>query len=363
MKILKFNLFEAKYSDIEFISSLDKYFTIAFEFEIETDDRKNINIDFEDLNDQGIFDDALKIVKTDLKLSKQEYRFISSIINSIIDMIDTEEISNDEFLDLLDINRYSDKREIEIITYAKNNIMSHILTDDLGYMTKNVKKYLPQFTKKWRDEIMFIEDATLDRGIEIKPKTYLDGISKGIEMINDFYNDLNNQDYWHFSTRTGIHINIGIKDQKVEWNPIKGLIMLNDFNNDPEQVPFTFKKMTWRMNNNFCGSLLPAIKNIPKTDIDKVKNDLNLNDVKGVERILNKFISEKVKEWGHKSFGFNITKTEHNYIEFRYVGGLVDKEILIEKLKYFSFITYAMTSISYKRKEYLKKLYKFIYKL
>ena len=67
-----------------------------------------------------------------------------------------------------------------------------------------------------------------------------------------------------------------------------------------------------------------------------------------------------VKLHVHILFQFNLLKLEHNYVEFRYVGGEIDKNTLIEKLKYFCFVVYAMTNDNYKKNEYLKKLYKFV---
>ena len=208
-------------------------------------------------------------------------------------------------------------------------------------------------------DISHVEDATLERGIEIKPKKYLTTLSDGIQMIEDFYDDLSKQDYWKFSTRTGLHINIGTNKKDIEWNPIKGLLMMNDFN-EGENTPYVFKDMTWRFNNNFCGSLIPAIKKMDRESIDKLKESIDLHDIKSAESILNKFLVDKLKEWGHKNFGFNLTKLDLNYVEFRYAGGEISKDVLIEKLKYFSFVVYTMTNPEYKKKEYLKKLYKFV---
>ena len=220
-----------------------------------------------------------------------------------------------------------------------------------------VKQHMPNFTRKWYRKIDFVGDSTLDRGIEIKPKTYIPSLSESIEMINDFYNDLEKQDYWYFSERTGIHINIG-SNQPVEWNPIKGLMLLNDFS-EKETTPYTFKDMTWRMNNKFCGSLIPYLRKL--TDKEKLKlKSLDLHNLKEAEVVLNQFISKKVTDIGFKNLGFNITKLSNNYVEFRYAGGVLSREVLIEKVKYFAFVAYCMTNAEYKRKEYTKKLYKFI---
>lgn len=350
---------EVNPKDISFIQSMDDYFTVSFEFEIETSDRSNIKMDFSILYDDDTVHDITSIIKHELKLRGEERNFVDDIIQSIIDATDEGVISNEMLFDLLDPGNYNTIREIEIITFTKDILMIHISGEDIGYMTEKAKELLPNFTSKWGSKIDFVEDATLERGIEIKPKTYLSSISEGIEMINDFYSDLDRQDYWSFSSRTGLHINIGVKNENVEWNPIKGLLMLNDFNKG-ETPPLVFKDMTWRMNNNFCGSLIPAIGGLDKQVLEYLKKSLDLNNLKSSEGILNAFITDKIKEIGHKNFGFNITKLEHNYVEFRYVGGDIPKDVLIEKLKYFSFVVYCMTNPEYKKVEYLKKLYRFV---
>lgn len=220
-----------------------------------------------------------------------------------------------------------------------------------------VRTHMPNFIRKWNRKIDFVGDATLERGIEIKPKTYIPSLSESIEMINDFYNDLENQEYWHFSERTGIHINIG-SNQKVKWNPIKGLLILNDFS-DKDSTPYTFKDMTWRMNNKFCGSLIPYLKEMSDREKNIIRG-LDINNLEESEEVLNNFLTKKVNQIGFKNLGFNITKLSDNYCEFRYAGGIIDREVLIEKVKYFAFVVYCMTNPEYKRREYIKKLGNYI---
>lgn len=359
--ISKFSIFEEiNPKDISFVESLDGYFTTSFEFEIETADRSNIKIDFSILHDDDTVHDITSIIKQELKLrERSEKNLVDDIIQSIIDATDEGIISNEMLFDILNPGNYTTIREVEIVTFTKDILMSHISGEDIGYMTEKAKEFLPNFTSKWASQIDFVEDATLERGIEIKPKTYLKGIPEGIEMINDFYSDLGKQDYWSFSSRTGLHINIGVNNENTEWNPIKGLLMLNDFTKT-ENTPLVFKGMEWRMNNNFCGSLIPAISNLDPQVLEYLKKSIDLNNLKSSEGILNTFLTDKIKEIGHKNFGFNITKLEHNYVEFRYVGGDISRDVLIEKLKYFSFVVYTMTNPEYKKNEYLKKLYKFV---
>ncbi len=358
--IIKFSLFEeVNPKDISFIQNMDKYFTVSFEFEIETDDKSNIKMDFSILEDEDDIDDIISSTKHEMDIrTRSEKTLVKSIIQSLVDANEDGTIKED-MVKIFNLDNYESNREREIVKFIKSAVMSQIAESDLLYMTKQTKKYLPNFIKKWSKKIDLVEDVTLDRGIEIKPKTYLVGLSEGTEMINDFYSDLEKQSYWKFTEKTGLHINIGVNDNNAEWNPIKGLLMLNDFN-EGDAPPLTFKDMTWRMNSHFCGSLIPAIKSLDSKVIEKLKRSIDLNNLKETEETLNSFLTGKIKELGHKNFGFNITKLDNNYVEFRYVGGNISKELLIEKMNYFSFVVYTMTNPEYKRREYVKKLYKFI---
>lgn len=359
--ILQFSLFEeVNPKDIAFIESISDYFTTAFEFEIETEDKTNIKIDFSILYDDDVVTDMIDIVRLEMGLTrKKEKDLVENIIYSVIDATEEGIITNEMLFDIFNPSNFKTDREAEIASFTKSILMSHISGEDLAYMKKQAKKYLPNFTKKWARKLDYVEDATLERGIEIKPKKYMTTLADGIQMIEDFYDDMSKQDYWSFSARTGLHINIGTNKKTVEWNPIKGLLMMNDFN-EYDNTPYVFKDMTWRFNNSFCGSLIPAIKKMDSEKISELKKSIDLHDIRSAEAVLNKFLVDKLKEWGHKNFGFNLTKLDLNYVEFRYAGGEISKDVLIEKLKYFSFVVYTMTNPEYKRREYLKKLYKFI---
>lgn len=357
--LIRFSLFEeVNPKDISFIESeLDNYFTVAFEFEIETLDRSNIKTKFKDIDEDSI-DDIIEIVYKDMSIRKKsEKELVSNLMYTLYDYVESKSIDLETFENMFDLNKYETEREKEIIEHLRNSIKSFVYEENYAYLKRMVKSHMPNFVRKWNRKIDFVGDATLERGIEIKPKTYIPSLSESIEMINDFYNDLEKQDYWHFSERTGIHINIG-SNQKVSWNPIKGLLILNDFS-DKDSTPYTFKDMTWRMNNKFCGSLIPYLRELNERERKMIK-EININNLEESEEILNNFLTKKVNQIGFKNLGFNITKLSDNYCEFRYAGGVIQKEVLIEKVKYFAFVVYCMTNPEYKRKEYIKKLYKFI---
>jgi hypothetical protein len=362
--IKKWSLFneEINPKDIGYIeSNFDDYFTISFEFEIETKDLTDIKINFDEYDDE-VFDEVIKTAKSDLSIRKRsEIEIINKLSLSILDMVELGTPTLEEFNKIFDTEPDDDYRKKQITSHLKSVIMSFISIEDLYHLKKMVFEKLPNFISKWGDSLDYVGDATLDRGIEIKPKTYVKSLSSAIELLSDFWNDLSAQDYWELTNRTGLHINIGVSGEVVKWNPIKGLLLLNDFSDS--NTPFVFKDMEWRMTNNFCGSMIPLINLMNDSKKLELKKLLDLGDLNKVEVLINDFLTTKVEEWGIKNLGFNISKLNQNYVEWRYVGGVVSKEVVINKLKYFSFLVYCMTNSDYKRKEYLKKLYLFIYNL
>lgn len=355
MKFLK-RFEEINPKDIAFISNnLDNYFTIAFEFEIETEDETGYIYDFTEIDDE-LIDEVHDDVKRELKLrSRRHVDYLRELCDILISFYEEDSLNETSFEQIFS----SPSDYPEILNQVKSNLLSQIIANDFNYLKDKAEIHLKSFLDRWGEEVEFIPDVTLDRGIEIKPKTYVVGISRAIEMIDDFYTALKSQNYWKFDTTTGLHINIGTT-QKVKWNPLKGLLLMNDYSKAPEQVPLVFKDMTWRQNNRFCGSLLDSIYKMCKEQKDKIKSRVDFKEIDKVETFLNEVITKRLVDQNPKNFGFNLTRLSLDYVEFRYVGGDIEKDVLIDKLKYFCFLVYCMTNEYYKRRQYLTKMYKFI---
>lgn len=95
-----------------------------------------------------------------------------------------------------------------------------------------------------------------------------------------------------------------------------------------------------------------------------VVNKKNLVDV---EKYFNDYLMKILDEEGYDSptyfklYGFNITRLKkYNYIEFRYPGGPINREVLIDKLFYFCYLCALMTEQDYKKEQYYKRLYNFL---
>lgn len=237
--------------------------------------------------------------------------------------------------------------------------------DSLTYLSKKVEEFLPNFYDKWSEKMKFEIDSSLDRGIEFSPLTYLNSISESINMINDFYDDFEKQNYWKFTEKTGLHINIGFNGVK-DWNVLKGVLFLSDdISTSKNKIPYVFKGIERRISSKYAGSFKRLV--FGKVSDEKDTFKVNKGNLSEVERYFNEYLFKLLDTDGYDSptyfklYGFNITNLKkYNYIEFRYPGGNISREVLIDKLFYFSYLCALMTKPEYKKEQYYKRLYKFL---
>lgn len=352
MKYLKSILeFNRKDKALILSSGINELFTVAFEFELETDDTELVT--------RGSADSAMRMFYKELEKALKEagIKYDTPTIDFLITLIDLTDIE-DTFDNLENETEGIDENILDTIYYLLDEHEKFVSGDNeetnLEYGIEMVEKHLPNFYKKYVDELKFNFDGSLERGIEFSPKKYIFSLTKSVEMINDFYNDFEKQDYWKMKNTTSIHINLGFT-KSVEWNITKGLIMLGEIKKD--EVPFVYKGMEYRANTNFTKSLLKEIKPIIMKGLKKAK----LKTVKDFENFIEKHLGKILKTFGAKTFSVNIERIKNNqYVEFRHVGGKINKELVIDKLMYFAYITYLMTT-DYKDNDYHKKLYKYIF--
>jgi len=341
-------------------NDISNLFTSSIEIELETLDRTDGEIDY---SEKYVSELITKIKNSTIKqllriekfiLSKEISEFIESVLEELQYEWEDYEYCVDKILEEEDYTHENQKLVVQII---KPQFLSYFYSDDFNYLEKKFKSNFKTFYDKYKKLIKFEIDNTLDRGIELSNLTYFENIESLIEFIKDFYTDYKNQSYWQFTDNTGIHINLGLKN-KVSYNPIKGLLFLNDYTKDP----FVFRNMEWRMNSKFCGSLIKELQK-NKDVITQALEFLKSNEIEKTENLLNENVFKILKEQGYKNFGVNLIPLKNfNYIEFRYPGGQIEENSLIDKLLYFSYITYLMTNLEMDKKLYQKKLYQFLQK-
>lgn len=348
-------LTEYNKKDVDILKTLDDEFTIAFEFELETDDPYDPEMEDEESVIEQIRTSVHNQLRSDRNVNPN---FIDGIIDSI--ELDDEDFTFDELL----VPSHYDTDKKKYIDLIRAVAMEYT-TENLSYLSMKVKEFLPNFYEKWSEKMKFEIDSSLERGIEFSPLSYLTSLSEAIDMINDFYDDFDKQSYWKFTEKTGLHINIGFKERK-DWNVLKGVLFLSD---DPStaknKVPYVFKGIEDRVKTKYAGSFKRLVFGKIRDEKDTfVVNKKNLVDV---EKYFNDYLMKILDEEGYDSptyfklYGFNITRLKkYNYIEFRYPGGPINREVLIDKLFYFCYLCALMTEQDYKKEQYYKRLYNFL---
>jgi hypothetical protein len=357
---------EVHLSELDKIQSdtISNSFTISLEIELETDDKSGSD----KVLTENQIDKVINLIKDKIlveiprfnNFNPNKFNNYKEFLSNLLDEIRDNLYTDDEYIDeILEYDTYENDIEAGIVQLVDPLVQTYFYGENIFYLKNKLKSNLPEFWKKWKSKIKYEIDNTLERGIEISMKTYILGIENTIEFIDDFYSDFDNQKYWKFKETTGIHINIGL-NYKSTWNIIKGLLILND----TQENPFLFRGMEWRKNTKFTNSILKSISDLDTTEKENIIQNIDLHNLSKSENFLNDFLFKLVKRLGYKNFGFNITTTlNDNYVEFRYPGGKISKNVLIEKLLYFCYIIYCMTNPEFKKKEYQKKIYKFLDKL
>jgi len=353
-------LTEVKKSKLNFFKSkeISTKFTSSIEIELETADKKGVDDEYSEEYIKDIITKIKNSVEKELsRISDfKKSDLISSFIDDVLSEVKYEYDDYDYLMKLLNDRKYKNTNYNKlIIQLIKPQVLSYFFSENFEYLEGKFKKNLPNFYSKYKDVIKFELDNTLKRGIEFSNKSYFSDLNDLIEMINSFYNDFNNQKYWKFTSNTGIHINIGLKEE-TNYNIIKGLLFLNDSGDNP----FVFSNMEWRKKSPFCQSLLSELTKDKKI-INRCSELISNNDIKGIEDLLNPILYKILTDIGYKKFGVNLLPIKNfNYIEFRYPGGNILKDNLIDKVLYFTYIVYLMSQFDYDRNLYTKKLYKFI---
>lgn len=342
--LINYQVFEFNRKDKQEMQSsgMNQHFTIAFEFELECDDENLIIPE----KIESLIDDVKKDAIDELEENQIDYDV--DFIDKVLSTYDPElgfapvSFSNDEVDNLI----------VDIIHKVMAERLKSWFDDENGpeidYAKKMVEKHLPNFYNKWNNELKYEFDTSLLSGVEFSNKKWVTGLNNGIEMLEDFFNDFEKQSYWKMNQRTSIHINVGI-DKEVKWNLVKGVVMLKDFKDD---IPFVFKGIESRQESSFTRSLYEIVEEtLKETDFEKFNKE-------EIEDYLNIKLKQSFEIQGSKSFALNLEQImKNNYCEFRYVGGRVKKDVVIDKLVYFCYIVFLMTS-DWKEKDYTKKLYK-----
>lgn len=331
----------------------DTNLTFSIEIEMETDSQ----FESDYIKDSDV-DRVLGIIKKSVlkDINRLEIEFTSSdskFLDGVLDKIRNGYQDDDKMERILNPDSYTGTRSY-IIEQLLPLYTNYFQVSSLGDLEDELSNKLPNFWSKWSNHFKTEIDNTLKSGIEISNKTYSESLGEFRQIVGDFYSDFKNQDFWQFNDRTGIHINIG-SVTPVSWNPFKGLLFLDDETRDS----FVFSGMEWRWDSPFVRSLKSKLRG--DSELTVISNKLlSEGDISKLEEILNDKLIEEIKKSGFKNFGVNLLNISlNNYVEFRYPGGEISKETLLEKIDYFTYLTKVMIDQRFERELYLKKLYKF----
>lgn len=423
-------------ADKDFIKEMSDHFTLSIEYElvfdVDIDDEPYLESE-EDINralgfvkSQTLldmsrgklgykFDEQYKLPKKKLEdnekrmheendtskmgkkaLQKLHQKYVTwTWVNFFIDWLLSKVDVDDEDITDRKINKpYDTDVDDYMATMVLKNLGMFVFGQNMGWLIDNLEECMPNFYKKWGHTFKYELEGDMDkkRILEFSSKGYLKGLNECFEQLDDFYSEFEQQDKWKMDMkRTALHINIGTTDKNVKWNPLKGLVMMNDMNRS-KKPPFVFTDIMWRSTNRFTQSLLDGIRRnltgeIKKDYRTRKKEELwnlgfrhkerlathrdylqqnidklDLHNIEEVENFLNPYLIKANKDFYIKEFGIKLVELESDpgYVEFRYVGGEVGKELFKEKILYFCYVVYLMTSKEYKEKEYHKKLYKYV---
>lgn len=210
------------------------------------------------------------------------------------------------------------------------------------------------FITKYGNVIEYHYDETLNEGLEIVSNPF-SSLKEAKNFIKLFFEDFEDQEDWMFNSKTSIHVNVGTKGKK--WNVVKGLMMMSD--------DYTFTDIESRKYSQYCKSLKKEISDIlsPKYgNVDNIKYSISEFEKK-IYETLSLLISDDFSSHNtNKEWGINISKVLYNYadyVEYRHIGNMgITDDLVLNKLMYYCYITYLMTS-DYKQREYYKKLSSF----
>ncbi len=245
--------------------------------------------------------------------------------------------------------------------------------DPYDNVNQLLEEHLPNFWSKWGDQLDTKPDLSLPRNhnVELVNSTpmYMDGLDEAFEFLEDFFDDFDAQDNFKFTSKTGLHTNIGYlrtddegeKHRMNDYNVLKGLLFLNH--------EFALKNFEERKGSSWAGDLkADAIKHIQDLfQKEKIGTDKRLTQTwlsknfNLFEKTINDIVLQYSKNMYSKGIGFNITYVKsRGYIEFRYPGNEVTYEKMKDATLYYAHIVKTTADDDYKKEEYMKKLVSFV---
>lgn len=318
---------------------------------------------------------------------------IIHILNSIF-VLWNKKFASNEFVSSMDENKHCTRLWHSFAHNVKENIdefideLQDLAYDELKYCYSNdeipecisilhsdyhfqhsestswkacLKDNLPNFWNKWKNDIAFSPENSIESGygFEIKHNTYHSSLKQAVEFLQDFYSDFDKQNYLSFSCNTGLHINISMRNEDGSVvlipNPLKGYLFIN--------TDFIFVDNQVRSGTRWAQHPVPQYGQILK--ILKKENIGPYTKFKRLEIVLSQEIQKQFDLLGSKACGFNFlylknSNSDQRRIEFRFPGNDIPFDALYRQLIYFCFIARHVYDPNFQRLRYIGKVFSFI---
>mgnify|MGYP003669909127 FL=1 len=303
------------------------------------------------------------------------FGFIEAKMEEIIEeQVNDYEEDPAGYLEEMGYEGYFDEETFREEWYDSEQSRGGCNLEDMQYA---LSEHFPNFMSKYEDDLKFEEDGSLNCGIEFSmdDPPYMIGLDTAIEFLTDFFEEYDEQSYFSFTQKTGLHTNVGYLNDEGDpvdnYNLFKALMFINH-RYATKGVGFPNREFS-----SWAGDLkAPAIKNI-QSFVEKLPEKSSHEDVLTKDQFIKKYLSrnfnelsdilssrvlDQARQMGSKSIGFNVNYTpSRNYIEFRYPGETdPNLESMTKALKYYAFVVKASADEKFKKKEYLSDLVGFI---
>ena len=323
---------------------------------------------------------------------KQERNYNGIFLPGLVDSISTR-VEND--IDTTADDQLSEFRD-DPLDYLEHQIgwdswddeYQNYHADEEDYATDKegmLWEHLPNFMRKYADNLKIEDDCSLTNGLEFSMDNplYMTGLEDAFEFLDILFEDLNNQDNFRFDNDTGLHTNISYLGKNGDpidrggYNFMKSLLFLNH--------DFATKEFGRRKHSSWAadikGKAIDKIGGMLRADEmtqgkltkhfgdDEVKkNKMMDRSIMGhllkkrfedLNSILSSTVIEKAAQMGGKAIGFNLSHFEYglSYVEFRYPGGAeVTAKKIEEATLYYSYLILLAANPEFKKKEYQAKL-------
>lgn len=270
------------------------------------------------------------------------------------------DFDEEDFQDIYD--EYEDNYD-EFLSYKEDfdDDYSYGNSPDLNRDERNfpftkdeIEQEFQQFFRDWGAKVDIYPDSTLDSGFEIVPKKYFTSIEESFDFVDGFFSDYYQQERFELNANTGWHINIGFSGVNLaDKNLLKGAVLLSD--------DYATKDFAYRLKTQFAKPIKNFVINAIKDRYDYEVDGQSLmkkvfsKNIESIENVGNEYLLDSGTS---KEFGFN---PRGQYVEFRYPGGNLNPSQIKEATLYYCYIIKTIVDPSFKRKEYIKRLYKLLF--